>query len=298
MAMKAEMMSPATRTGLQIKNILFATDFKHDGSVALPYALSAARRYESTLHVVHVVDVSPFAAPGPTSAMRAVEAQAIREAKETALEFEPALSSVPHNVVIRKGEVSKEIFHVVEQEKIDLIVLGTHGRAGVSKAIMGSVAEKIFRNAPCPVMTIGPRIHGEPDRFAELHSILVPCDFSSESAQAVSYAVSLALAHQARLYLVHVAPSDELPHASLRQALHNVIPPEADFSFAPKVFIEVGVPSQQILELAEEMAVDAIVLGVKPPAILKGTSTHQVMATAVKIVSAAGCPVITVRAPE
>jgi nucleotide-binding universal stress UspA family protein len=283
---------------LQIQNVLYATDFKREGNLALTYALSVARRYGSKLHVVHVVDVSPFAAPGATSTMRAVEAQAIREAKETALDFEPAIAGVPHEVVIRKGDVAKEVFDLVESQKIDLIVLGTHGRAGISKVVMGSVAERIFRTAPCRVMTIGPRIHGEPDRFAQLHAILVPCDFSSESSQAVSYASSLALAHQARLYLVHVGPDNEMPQASLRQALHNVIPSGAEFSFAPKVFVEAGVPSEKILEIAEEMAVDAIVLGVKPPSILSGTSTHQVMATACKVVSGAGCPVITVRAPE
>ena len=212
------------------------------------------------------------------------------------MELSPAFGQIPNEVLIRKGNVWKEISEVVEEKHISLIVIGTHGREGVSKMLMGSVAEKIFRHAPCPVLTISPRIHGDPDRFADLHSILVPTDFSRESLAAISYATSLAQMSQARLYLLHVTPADGTPEASLKQALRNLIPSETELSFAPKVFVEAGVPSQKILDLAEELAVDLIVLGVKPPAILQGTSTHQTMATACKVVSGAGCPTITVRA--
>jgi len=283
--------------GLQFKNVLYATDFRRDAELALPFALSVARKCDSKLYIVNVVDVSPFSTPAPTNAMRAVEAQAIREAKEASLALAPALDEFPHEMLIRKGDVWKEISSILEEKHVDLIVLGTHGRAGVSKIVLGSVAENIFRHAPCPVLTIGPRIHGEPDRFSHLHSILVPADFSGESAAAISCAVSLALANQSRLYLLYVAPSEEMPEPSLKHALRNSIPPDADFAFAPKVFLEAGTPSQKILDLADELAVDLIVLGVKPPAIFTGTSNHQAMATACKVVSGAGCPVMTVRAP-
>ena len=101
--------------------------------------------------------------------------------------------------------------------------------------------------------------------------------------------------NQARLYLLYVAPADEVPKASVKEALRNLIPPEIELSFAPKVFVEAGAPSQTILDLSEELSVDLIVLGVKPPAIFQGTSTHQTMATACKVASGASCPVITVR---
>ena len=83
LAMKTQMVS----TELQFKNVLYATDFRRDAELALPYALSVARKYDSKVYVVHVVDVSPFSVPGPTGAMRAVVAQAIREAKEASLEL-------------------------------------------------------------------------------------------------------------------------------------------------------------------------------------------------------------------
>jgi nucleotide-binding universal stress UspA family protein len=68
-----------------------------------------------------------------------------------------------------------------------------------------------------------------------------------------------------------------------------------ELSFAPQVLAEVGDPPQKILDMSKELAVDLIVLGVKPPALFQGTSTHQSMATVCKVVSGASCPVITVR---
>jgi nucleotide-binding universal stress UspA family protein len=295
-AMKTQTVPTALefKNALQFNNVLYATDFRHDAELALP---SLARKYDSKLYVVNVVDVSPFSTPAPTNAMRAVEAQAIREAKEASLALAPSFDQLPHEMLICKGDVWKEISRVLEEKHVDLIVLGTHGRAGVTKIVLGSVAENIFRHALCPVLTVGPHIHREPDRFSHLHSILVPTDFSEESAAAISCAVSFALANQSRLYLLHVAPSAEMPEHSLKHVLRNLIPADADFAFAPKVFLDAGVPSQKILDLADELAVDLIVLGVKPPALFRGTSIHQTMATACKVVSGAGCPVMTVRAP-
>jgi len=288
------MQTQSASLGVRLENVLYATDFHSHSRAALPYALSIAHRYGSKVYVVNVVNVSPFASPGATGALRAVEAQAIREAKAAAMELSSDLGQVQNEVVIRKGNVWKEISDVVEQKRIDLIVVGTHGREGVSKVIMGSIAEKIFRRASCPVLTIGPRIHGEPDQFDHLHSILVPMDFRPESMAALSYATSLAQMNQARLYLLHVTPAEEAPTRSLKAALRNLTPATGELTFAPKVFVEAGIPSQQILDLAEELAVDLIVLGVKRPALLEGTSPHQAMATACKVVSGAGCPVITV----
>jgi nucleotide-binding universal stress UspA family protein len=292
------MQGQSAFSGVRLENVLYATDFNGPSKAALPYALSVARRYGSKVYVVHVVALSPLSVPGPTSALRAIESQAIREAKEATMELGPVLGQIPNEVLIRRGSIWKELSDVVEQKQIDLIVIGTHGRGGISKVLMGSVAEKIFRHAPCPVMTIGPSIRGEPDRFADLHSILVPTDFSPGSLAAVAYATSLAQVNQARLYLLNVIPADGMAETSLKQALRNLIPSEIELSFAPKAFVESGTPSEKILDLAEELAVDLIVLGVKPSAIIKGTSTHQTMATACKVVSGAGCPVITVRASE
>jgi nucleotide-binding universal stress UspA family protein len=285
-----------TPSVIALENLLFATDFHSHSNAALPYALSIARRHGSKVYVAHVIALSPFSAPSPTSALRAIEAQALREANDAAAGLKPLLGDIPSEFLIRKGNVWKEISDIVDKKQIKLIVVGTHGRQGAAKVVMGSVAEQIFRHARCPVLTIGPKIHGDPDTFAGLHSILVPTDFSPESHGAISWAASLAQLYQSRLYLFHATSAEETQPACLKSAIRNLLPAEMELSFAPKVFVESGTPSQKILDLADELAVDLIVLGVKPPSLLKGTSTHQNMATACKVVSGAGCPVITVRA--
>ena len=283
---------------IRLENILYATDFEGCSRAALPYALSIARQHGSKIYVVHVVDVSPFSTPGVTSALRAIEAQAIREAKQAAIELTPLFGTVAHEAIVRKGDVWKEMSALVEQMRIDLIVTGTHGRSGMRKLAMGSVAENIFRQAPCPVLTIGPQIEGNPDRLEDLHAILVPTDFSPESQCALSCAISLAEASRSRLYLLHVLPGGEAPYLSVETALRSLIPPDAELGYMPKIMVEQGAPGPKgpkILEVARELAVDLIVLGVKRPVFFAGASTHLNMATAYGVVAGSSCPVVTVR---
>ncbi len=278
------------------RNILYCTDFSRPSNAALPFALSIARRYGSKVFVAHVISLSPFSNASPTLAWQSVAAQAAREANDALASLEPQLKGAAHQVLVRKGEIWPELSAIIEQEGIDLVVVGTHGRTRVSKVLMGSVAETIFRRSPCPVLTVGPNVAEEPEAIVDMHTILFPSDFSAESTAALPFAISLAQEHQSRLYLLHVASgaAEDLPEVKLKTALHNLIPPRTEFICEPKMFVASGEAAPKILELAEELAVDLIVLGVKPTPRLPGTS-HLAMATAYKIVTGAICPVLTVR---
>jgi nucleotide-binding universal stress UspA family protein len=180
---------------------------------------------------------------------------------------------------------------------VDLIVLGTHGRSGVSKLLIGSVAERIFRQSTCPVLTVGPNVLGEPGSIADIHTILCPIDFTAESLAAFPYALSLAEENQARLYLMNVVPTPVLDYeeVSLMARLKALVPPEAKMWCQPKAFVESGDAGDKILEQAEELGVDLIVLGIRPVSTLAGMRTHLGTATAYKVVSRAICPVLSVR---
>jgi nucleotide-binding universal stress UspA family protein len=264
--------------------------------VALPYALSIAHKYGSKIFAAHVLTPPPLG-NFPTIEVQALAAQALREAHEYVRVLAPRLDGVPHEALLKKGEIWDELSAIAKEKNIDLIVLGTHGRAGVSKLLIGSVAERIFRQSTCPVLTVGPNVSGEPGSVADIHTILCPVDFTAESLAAFPYAVSLAQENQARLYLMNVVPTPVLDfeEVSLMTRLKALVPPEANLWCEPKAFVESGDAADRILDQAEELAVDLIVLGIRPVSTLAGTRTHLGTATAYKVVSRAICPVLSVR---
>src|SRR5207248_11055703 len=97
---------------------------------------------------------------------------------------------------------------LIERHEIDLFVLGTHGRQGLSKLVMGSAAEEIFRRARCPVLTVGPKAARDPGNFENWKTILFATDFSAGSLKALPYALSLAEENEAKLILLHLVPLD------------------------------------------------------------------------------------------
>jgi len=295
---KTAVATTTARSQVALKNILYTTDFSRYSDAALPFALSIARRYGSKIFAVHIVSLSPFANSSPTQAWQALVAQGVREAREAMARVKGRWSQIPHENLLRKGEVWSELSKLIEEKGIDLVVCGTHGRTGLSKILMGSVAEQIYRHAPCPVLTIGPNVVGEPESLGDIHTILYATDFSSESLAAVPYAVSLAQANRARLYLFHVTetPVGPLAERELAGSLCGLIPSNSELECAPKAFVDFGEPARKITELAEELKVDLIVLGPRRSSKLAGLS-HLPHSTAHSVVSKAICPVLTVREP-
>ena len=282
--------------GITFSNILLATDFSRQSNLALSFALSVAHKYGSKILAAHVL-APPTLGNMPSIAMQALAAQALREAHERVDEIESRLGGIPHEASLRKGEIWAELSAIVQDKNIDLIVVGTHGRGGVSKLLMGSVAERIFRQSRCPVLTVGPNVSAEPESVADIHTILCPVDFTAEGLAAVPYAISLAQENRARLYLMNVAPMEvnDTEENLLKERLKSLVPPDARLWCEPKVLVDTGQAGDRILEEAEELGVDLIVLGIRPVSMLAGTRTHVGTATAYRVVSHALCPVLSIR---
>ena len=282
---------------ISLKNILFATDFSPASQAALPHARSLARKYGAKLYPVHVIHLSPFPNSSPTLAWQAIAAQAAREAREAMDALQPKWEEIPYEALIRKGQIWTELSRVVTEKEIDLIATGTHGRTGVSKLILGSVAEEIFRHAPCPVLTVGPNVSASSKSVAECHEILYATDLTPHSLAAAPYAISLAQENQARLSLLYVIKDAEekLSPDILKTRLQELIPAEAELWCRPNCFVRHGFPEVEILDLARERAVDLIVLGVRSTHGIPGISTHLPWAIAHRVVNQAHCPVLTVR---
>jgi nucleotide-binding universal stress UspA family protein len=291
-----------TKTRISIKNILYATDFSPAAGAALPYALGLAQRYGARVHALHVRRLAPYPLAGPEvmpQIMETVEEQAKLDSES----MHEMLAGVPHEVLSKEGDVWPNIAEALEKGNIDLIIIGTRGRTGISRAVLGSVAEEILRRSPCPVLTVGPHISPNTTRRLEMKEILCAVDFSPESLAAIPYAVSLAQENQARLTVLHVIAEPKVGEfvqpehyvASTLRQLRKLVPPDADTWCEPNFLVERGPAADKIMETAIAMGTDLIVLGVRDAANRIGTMTHLLRPTAHKIVVHAECPVLTVR---
>jgi nucleotide-binding universal stress UspA family protein len=291
-----------TRTRIQLQNVLFLTDFSPAANAAIPYATEVAKRFGAKLFALHMRTpaVNPMTDPATWATLeKAADAEATIERNTLRKSF-PGLEP---QVLIAEGDLYAGVLEVITKHNIDLIVLGTSGRSGAAKFFLGSVAEEIFRHAPCPVFTVGPFTPGRPLGNGKIKEIVYATDFSPESAAGAAHAISLAQEFQAHLTLMHVianeAPGDLLLPGELvkatEQHLRNLVPPEAELWCEPRFVVEQGSPADKILQVAKDRDADLIVLGIHKPSGFPGAATHLPIATAHKIVSHAPCPVLTVR---
>ena len=142
---------------LQPRSVLIATDFSAASEKALRHSLALARFYGSRFCLAHVVSSLGLTMAGP-GAIAACEEAVLREAAqlEASLIRTGALTGIQHKFIVRQGELWPELREIIREESTDLLVVGTHGRHGIAKLFFGSIAEQIFRQADCPVLTFGP----------------------------------------------------------------------------------------------------------------------------------------------
>lgn len=288
-----------------LKNILFATDFSPNSNAALPYALAIARQYEAKLYGAHVLPSETYALIAPDSWPGYVrQEEELQQA--AAARLEEQIRGVPHQVISVIGDVWDVLSRIISEHDIDLIVVGTHGRTGARKLLMGSVAEHIFRQADCPVLTVGPNVPCNANGKSQFRRILYATDFSKESLAALPYAVSLAEEGQSQLALLHVVEQPAVGivdvegfTASLVQRLRELAPPEAESWCDVQCLVgfsrQFARPAERILEIAKDRAADLIVLGVHPANGAFSAMTHLCHTTSQHIVAHAVCPVLTIR---
>ncbi len=311
----AEREVPQKTAAIAVKNVLFATDFSACSEAALPYATAICRRFGSTLHTAHVLsDASLLMMTGGVDyvSMSTIYEDAHTEAKEKLDQISDRLEGIPHHNYVRHGQVWKNLAGIIEENHIDLIVLGTHGRAGLGKLLLGSVAEDILRHASCPVLTVGPKVSGHPKLPAfqkrgrdlaplelELREIVFATNFDQYSVRVAQEAVSLAEEFCSRLTLVHVIEdysqlgSHPGPIEESIVRLKSLVPNDAALQYPPETALEFGHAPKCILKIAADREADMIVLGARTSAEV-GT-THLPWSTAHHVIAQAHCPVLTIR---
>jgi nucleotide-binding universal stress UspA family protein len=208
------------------------------------------------------------------------------------------LSGVKMGTIVKPGYLWPIISEILDKQKIDLIVLGTHGRGAVSRMVLGSAAEEIFRHATCPVLTIGPHVNPGRAKKGMLEKILFATDFSAGSIHALDFALQLTAEHNAQLLMIHVVQASAIPFditddfvAESEDRLKDMIPPGAMPAIPPLFLTLIGVPSEQILNFAGREDADLIVMGMHKATEM---SSHWPNEFAAKVLAGAKCPVLSV----
>jgi nucleotide-binding universal stress UspA family protein len=215
---------------------------------------------------------------------------------------EERLKDLQHEmIVVQGGHVWSAVEAKLELLGNDLIVLGTHGRTGLRKMLMGSLTDRVLRSSWVPVMTVGPEVPLGLGK-GKFHRVLLATNFASGSAEAACYATSVAQRDQAELILVHACKKsksggpDKGSELSVAEALHRLnetVPCTAKLRSRPEMLVEHGEPATRIVEVAKQKEADLIVMGA--PNTRNLAATHLETGTVHSVVPQAPCPVLTVR---
>ena len=299
---------------LEIRRILCPTDLSDIAPRTFDNALALARFHRAEVELLYV---SEPLLPGPAGPVSyppwSVLDPAVRGRLGMALEALIAGASprgVPVTPKVVEGRVVGELLARARSWPADLIVMGTHGRGGFERWVLGSVTEKVLRQAPCPVLTVPPPAAGvHPEGSVLFRRIVCPVDFSPASLAALAHALRLAEESCAELHVLHVvewlAEDDPTRHISgfdvpefrrqlqrdAEARLSKLIPQEARDWCKPRELVTGGRPWREILRVAEEQDAEIVVMGVRGrnpiDLALFGSTTHHV-------VRGARCPVLVV----
>ena len=296
---------------MKVQRILYPTDFSDCSAQALDHALFLARRYDAELHMLNAVILHADDPYNPE--LHFPDGGELIERMVAVSSEKIAQLAAQHGETLRIKEVQVRgyaagplIVEYAEDNDIDMIVMGTHGRRGPARFFLGSVATEVVRHSPCPVLTL--KQSDAPAEVENVERVLVPVDFSKHSFAALAYAKDLASRYEAAVQLLHVVeiqtyPTLYGPAATVFDVneIKRVSFEALDRAFAgtpgPAVpydkYVISGRVASEIANFTEEYDSDLVVISTHGLSglerVLTGSTTEQV----VRLVD---CPVFTVKA--
>jgi nucleotide-binding universal stress UspA family protein len=301
---------------LQIRRVLYPTDFSPCAQQALAHATSLARRFSAELHLVHALappweelyDSAGYGVPSSDASDRSRESAAARLGE---LADHPLTAGLRLTTGLCEGQPpGPAILDYAQRHRIDLIAMGTHGRRGPARLLLGSVAEEVARHSECPVLAVRERTGDESPATFLPRRVLVPFDFSGPARQALAAAAEIARRCDYRLLLLHVVEERGVPqeYGPLPQCAPDAVECAVGVArlrlvdllahLAPDVpgDVEVrsGRPATEIVSAAARPGVDMIVMSTLG---LTGLRRLLFGSTAEEVLRLASVPVLLVKAP-
>lgn len=310
---------------IAFRRILCPIDFSPASIKALTYAAAFASWYKAELEVLHVEPVFDAAVVRTTAAQEGESAGRTRPVShhDVLSQIDHAISAAGAGTVNRRvfaleGRADETIVARARAQRADLVVMGTHGRSGIDRMLLGSVTEPVLRTSPCPVLTVPPAAHPMTIGPVALERILCPVDYSPSSLKALKYAMDLGRQSGGCVTVLNAieyldSEEDvELPQFdpcykartdnqlrrhelidAARERLHAIVALEPATSGTINEVVTTGRAHKAILQHAADRGADVVVMGAQGTGgvelMLYGSNTQHV-------VRHAACPVMTVHA--
>ncbi len=271
---------------LAIQRILCPMDFSEFSHRAFRYAVSLARHFGSRLLIQHTAQVPVpllMDGAGPNIA-EGIQYQIQRSREEIRrLMISTGVDSSEATILLNEGEVTERILETIARDRIDLVVMGTHGHKGFSRLAVGSVTEQIIHLASCPVLVVSrpQKDFADPERGERLQTIVLATDFSRHSDRALAYALQWGREWRAKVVLFHAVekpapamqgltdlfpeynPYFERQVAAAWAKIPSLISEEVQSLCEVVYEIRHGNSKEEILKVAEEKKADLIVTGAR-----------------------------------
>ncbi len=290
---------------VEMRRVLCPVDFSECSVKAFEFAQSLAERFGAELLVLHSIELwsEPLSVP-PSSVFDEYRRLLLKEGEARLERFIEAQShrNVQPKRYVKEGLPADHILAMATEQAVDRIVLGTHGRRGIDRLMLGSVTERVLRHAPCPVLVVRKssrdRVDSDrPGHSFPFHRILCCTDFSSLSEKALEHAGSLAQEYDAELVLLHVLDEYADAGATVERTDNAKRQLERLASSTPckpgtvKTAVRLGRAYEQIIQVATEINTDLVAVGVR------GRNALDVAvfgSTAYRVIQLGPCPVLVV----
>ena len=291
-------MVSSTAAKITFQRIFVPTDFSDISQRALDYAKSIARQYGSEILLAHVSQ--PIYPVGPPEGSWIDETEILQRREQQLEQMGAELRSEGFNgrSISAAGLLEDELMASVQREKVDLIVLGTHGKTGLARFLFGSDAEDLLRHASSPVLVVGPAAVPAGAQAWHPRDVLCASDLDPNAASIAAFAFMLASGYQAAFTLLHVEDSARKVNgedfAQFERALIQLMPEDHGPIPALHTLLTDKISGHAIVKLAQERNSDLIVIGAHRAS---SAATHLMRGIAPQVFAEASCPVMVLQEP-
>jgi nucleotide-binding universal stress UspA family protein len=285
-------------SGILLQTIVVAVDFSPQSTQALKEAISIARCFGSQILLVHGATTAVFEAGAETMPIDCYELKldAVKAKMAELIAGEPDLQDFSHREFVAYARAVDLVQQVAVENKADLVVAGSHGAGGLELLALGSVAESILSQVPCPVLIVGPHCTAETHPF---RAILFATDLEETGLRSAQFASAFAERFHSPLTMLHVVEKksrrsrskSELTEEHIRQELCRLLPDDLAIYTTATIRVEHGKAGDVIPDIARSLLASLIVTGFGSHAL----RDHAPWSTLSQIIRHAPCPVLSVR---